>query len=378
MFNSTQEIQNCRNMSDLRAYVIQAGVVPAQSRNDLRQQAVVIFNGEQPEQTPAPAQPEQPEQPQPTPEQPQAAADLLAQAITLLSANNTAKLDENRVIELIHANATKQLTVELKQPTKEPVQVTNAHPKLPQLLKSIASSKITGGVPYLVGEAGTGKTTLAKQAAEALDLPFYLQSSTYDVFALLGFKNAQGEYMQTDFYRAWTEGGVMTFDELDGYSSECLTALNAAFENGVCAFPTGIKERHPDCVIIAAGNTDGRGSDAHIYNRATLDGATLDRLVKIDCPLDLDLMDSVVRNTTLQTCEIHGVDFCEAKYKQLHALWTKARQYVQSNELPFVVGLRDFRKMTTAHISEQLTLEEALGQTSISNLTKDQRIQAGI
>jgi len=233
-------------------------------------------------------------------------------------------------------------------------------------------------VPFLVGEAGTGKTTLASQASEALGLDFHAQGATYDVFALTGFKNATGEYVPTSFYTAFTEGGVFLFDELDSYSSECLTAINMALENGCYPFPNGMKRVHTDFTPIAAANTDGRGSDAHIYNRNTLDGATLDRLRKIDCPLDLDLCRAITTAATKAVAEVHDTEFNNATYERIWAYWSKARAYTLANELPFVVGLRDLRKLTAGVIGEGLELDYATEQTAIANMNEDQRRQAGI
>ncbi len=130
---------------------------------------------------------------------------------------------------------------------------------------------------YLVGGAGSGKTTLAKQAADALGLPFYSTGAVGMAYQLQGFINAEGDYMQTDLYRAYTEGGVFLFDEIDGSSANAILAFNAIAANDYAAFPNGTVKRHADFVIIAAANTYGNGANRDYIGRAPLDGSSLDR-----------------------------------------------------------------------------------------------------
>ena len=139
---------------------------------------------------------------------------------------------------------------------------------------------------YLVGGAGSGKTTVAAQAAEALELPFYSTGAVGMAYQLQGFINAEGKYMETDLYRAYTGGGVFLFDEIDASSAQALLAFNAIAANDLAAFPCGTVKRHPDFVIIAAANTFGAGADAQYVGRSQLDAATLDRFAFI--PMDYD------------------------------------------------------------------------------------------
>jgi len=138
----------------------------------------------------------------------------------------------------------------------------------------------------LVGPAGSGKTTIAAQAAEALELPFYSTGAVGMAYQLQGFINAEGKYMETDLYRAYVNGGVFLFDEIDASSAQALLAFNAIAANDLAAFPCGTVKRHADFVIIAAANTFGAGADAQYVGRAQLDAATLDRFSFL--PMDYD------------------------------------------------------------------------------------------
>nr|DAT77596.1 MAG TPA: ATPase-like protein [Caudoviricetes sp.] len=130
---------------------------------------------------------------------------------------------------------------------------------------------------YLSGEAGTGKNVICKQIAEALGLEFYFTNAITQEYKLTGFIDANGIYHETQFYKAFKNGGLFFLDELDASIPEVLVILNAAIANRYFDFPTGKIEAHKDFRLIAAGNTFGTGAD-HVYSgRYCLDGASLDR-----------------------------------------------------------------------------------------------------
>ncbi len=139
---------------------------------------------------------------------------------------------------------------------------------------------------YLFGPAGTGKSTLAKQVADALSLNFYSVSSLQQKFELEGFVDASGTYQETDFYKAFTGGGVFMLDEMDNTSSEVLIAFNNALANGYYTFPgkIGRVQANDNFRVIAAGNTVGRGASDAYNGRFQLDASTLDRFkfIKVD------------------------------------------------------------------------------------------------
>lgn len=95
-----------------------------------------------------------------------------------------------------------------------------------------------------------------------------------------------GNYQPTQFYKAFTEGGVFMLDEMDASIPEVLVILNAAIANRYFDFPApiGYVEAHPDFRVIAAGNTVGNGASYEYVGRNQLDAASLDRfaIVKID------------------------------------------------------------------------------------------------
>lgn len=131
---------------------------------------------------------------------------------------------------------------------------------------------------YLYGPTGSGKNVLAEQIAEALGLPFHYQAHCSDRFELTGFIDANGNYQPTEFYKAYTEGGLFMLDELDASDENALITLNSA-ANGYFAFPCGTMKAHPDFRCIAAGNTCGRGATDDYTGRRVMDVSSIGRFM---------------------------------------------------------------------------------------------------
>lgn len=166
------------------------------------------------------------------------------------------------------------------------------HHKFRQVL-----SLVNENIPVLlVGGAGSGKSTCARQISEALNLNFYFSNAITQEYKLTGFIDANGNYHETEFYKAFTEGGLFLLDELDASIPEALIILNNAISNGYFDFPTGRKDRHSKFRVIACANTYGTGLDATYVGRNQLDGATLDRLVPLEFNYDTELEKSLSDN----------------------------------------------------------------------------------
>lgn len=138
---------------------------------------------------------------------------------------------------------------------------------------------------YLYGPAGSGKNVLCEELAKALNVPFYYQNTILTKFDISGYKNAGGEFEETEFYKAWTNGGLFMLDEVDNSQAEALIALNAALANGYYTFPNvGKVKAHKDFYCVAAGNTNGQGATGDYCGRYKMDESSRDRFffVKID------------------------------------------------------------------------------------------------
>jgi len=175
--------------------------------------------------------------------------------------------------------------VHISLPSREILTLSvDAHEKLPDLLVALHARCHV----LLVGPAGTGKSMLAKHAAEALGLPFQALSlgPTTPMSKVFGYFDAHGDYHDTPFRRAFEHGGVMLLDELDNGHPGLLGELNQALALGTCAFADGMVDAHEDFRLVATGNTYGTGGDHQYVGRQALDAATLDRFTVLDVPVD--------------------------------------------------------------------------------------------
>lgn len=210
---------------------------------------------------------------------------VMSDAVSKVVALMAAKMAE-LVPELVEQNLDRLSRVEAIKVGKAPaVKVDVAHKMLPTILTAV----VAGASPFLVGPAGSGKTTLAEQIAAALKRPFYMEARVTSEFKLVGFIDAAGHVVRTQFRDAYEKGGVFLFDEVDASDADAMTAFNAALANGHCAFPDKLVKRHKDFVAIAAGNTFGRGADRQYVGRNQLDAATLDRFQIFEIDYDEQL-----------------------------------------------------------------------------------------
>jgi cobaltochelatase CobS len=185
---------------------------------------------------------------------------------------------------------------------------------------------------FMVGSAGTGKTTIAERAAQALGLEFSAQSfnAQSSKADLVGFQTANGVYVGTEFRKRFENGGVYLMDEIDNANPNILGTLNAALANGYMAFPDGMVKRHDGFVAIAAGNTYGNGATAQYVGRNPIDAATKDRFVFVDILIDENVEDAMVQATGLDA----------AKATEWLAIVRQCRKNVTDHGLQIIVSPR--------------------------------------
>ena len=168
---------------------------------------------------------------------------------------------------------------EIIVPSLPPIDATGEHVMYGKLLSLLALRQHV----YLVGPAGTGKTESAQRAATALGMrwSYWAANPTATAAALLGYQDATGRYVSTPFRDMYENGGVFILDELDNSRDDLPTTLNGAMSGSYGAFPDGLVKRHPDFVVVATGNTWGKGASRIYSGRRQLDGATLNRFAKL-------------------------------------------------------------------------------------------------
>lgn len=218
------------------------------------------------------------------------AASMMLAAIQQMMATATPALDRGAVEAIVRESlesvkdsfGVRRITVEYRD--RPAVDCGVQHRLFPRLLDLM----VRGASTYIHGPAGTGKTQAAIEAAKALGLPFAVisMSPTTPGSKLEGYMDAHGRYVESDFYRMFSGGGVFVVDEMDNMSASVVTTLNSALANGVASFPCGTVERHKDFILIGTGNTTGRGPTAQYPERRKLDSATLSRLFFLHWPPD--------------------------------------------------------------------------------------------
>ena len=228
---------------------------------------------------------------EPTPQpasQPKVSTDAKAQAVAQLLSQIGGSYDDSQInarldaVEKALNSTVKNVTVKVADLPS--VDCGKVHKRFKDLL-AVASNRLHA---ILVGEAGSFKTSSAVKVADALQLEHssisVCQQTTKTDF--LGYNDANGNYVTTEFRKRYETGGVFILDEIDNGNANVLSVLNSALANGSCAFADGMVKRHEDFILIATANTFGNGANAQYVGRNQLDSATLDRFVTIEWGYD--------------------------------------------------------------------------------------------
>ena len=185
------------------------------------------------------------------------------------------------------------------------------HEKFDTICKFVANNEPV----FLTGQAGTGKNVICQQVAKALGLDFYFTNAVTQEYKITGFTDAMGVFHETQFYKAFKNGGLFMLDEMDASIPEVLIILNAAIANRYFDFPApiGYVEAHPNFRVVAAGNTYGLGANYDYVGRNQLDMASLDRfaMVKVDYSRAIELKVANGNEELVNFCE----DFRNASAK---------------------------------------------------------------
>ena len=209
---------------------------------------------------------------------------------------------------------------------------------------------------FLVGPAGCGKNVMLKQVAKVLDLQFYYINDAREKYDLLGFVDANGKYQETQFFKAFTKGGLLMIDELDSADASVLLLLNSALGTGddfYMTFPDGnYYQAHPDFHLVAAANTFGTGANQTYNGRNQLDGASLNRFVAVEVDYDIDIERGLVNNSDILP------------------LYWEVRRIIRENEINYVVSTRNILNADKYLNANVFSLGDIFAWTLIGSMTE--------
>ena len=178
---------------------------------------------------------------------------------------------------------------ELMDKKNEDIEKTGAiyHEKFDDLLTIV----LNNDVPYIFGPSGCGKTyMIEKQLAKLLGLDVVTNGFIMYETDILGFNNANGEYVPSNFYRCYKYGDMIFLDELDNSTPSSTIVLNSFIgkdDDSSYTFPNGDRvKRHSNFRIISAGNTRGNGRTESHNTRKKIDEAVMQRLTPIEIDYD--------------------------------------------------------------------------------------------
>ena len=176
---------------------------------------------------------------------------------------------------------------------------------------------------------------------------------------------AQGNYVESMRYKAFKNGGMVLFDEMDGSNANALLRLNAILANNIAAFPNGeMVKKHPDFVVIATGNTFGHGATAQYVGRNPLDGATLDRYVNIPMGYDEELERSIAGNDA-------WVDFVQAVR---HVAEEHKMRYIVSPRASINGAILIAAGDSLDDIKDETIFNKGFNEADLEKIRTDQRV----
>ncbi len=222
------------------------------------------------------------------------------------------------------------------------------HEKYEQILRQTSLDEPI----MLIGPAGSGKNVAVSQVAESLGLHMYYTNNASNEFKLTGFIDAGGTYRETEFYKAFKNGGLFFLDEIDNSDPSALIVINSALANGYMAFPHETIDKHPNFHIIAAANTWGKGADLEYVGRTALDAATLDRFDNIFFDYDRKLEECLYPSEQV-----------------LKFMWS-FRDAVLKSKIPHVVSTRGIGKVYKKELNN-IPTTDILTSNVVKNLGQD-------
>lgn len=213
---------------------------------------------------------------------------------------------------------------------------------------------VANNIPVLLhGEAGTGKTTLAKQIAQALGLDFYKQGFAGTKYDYTGYIDANGQRVETPAARAYKYGGLLLLDEIFASDPQALLAINGMRDGDPVEFAGELIYPHKNFRLVCADNTIGMGATDG-YDRNEQDISFVNGLARIEVFSD--------PNIELANC---GGDAALLEY------YTDLKKAVKTCGVSLPISPRDMRRAAQIKVISNNDLAFTLKTSTLSGLQQD-------
>ena len=213
---------------------------------------------------------------------------------------------------------------------------------------------VANNIPVLLhGEAGTGKTTLAKQIAQALGLDFYKQGFAGTKYDYTGYIDANGQRVETPAARAYKYGGLLLLDEIFASDPQALLAINGMRDGDPVEFAGELIYPHKNFRLVCADNTIGMGATDG-YDRNEQDISFVNGLARVEVFAD--------PNIELANC---GGDAALLEY------YTDLKKAVKTCGVSLPISPRDMRRAAKIKLISNNDLAFTLKTSTLSGLQQD-------
>lgn len=201
-------------------------------------------------------------------------------------ANWTGKVEMDNlapeVVEFINKN--QQVIIEI--PDLTTVKTTSESAKTIPIFFQVIDDLLVGNNVFLVGEAGTGKTYLAEEIANAISRKHTTINCNQwtSPREVIGGETIEG-YKEGKLVDAWENGKMLILDEMPkldantaGLLNEALAKTDAVGDKSFITTGEGRKvKKHPNFCVIATGNTTGKRTSSKYGGNNKQDASLLDR-----------------------------------------------------------------------------------------------------
>lgn len=221
---------------------------------------------------------------------------------------------------------------------------------------------------WMVGPAGCGKSTIARNIAKELDIPYLCISCGIGTSAteFTGYKYPTRE--ATKFAEFYAKKSLILIDEMTALDPSVAQVINAALANGEIETTTGTVLRHSECIIVATSNTFGNGADRQYVANNQLDASTIDRftgaIIEVDYSKKYESQfDQEVRDY------IHLLRAC-IKVNSLRRI--ASTRMIQAAEKMKKIGMSDWRDLLIINWSdtEKKIVEQYVKQVESNRLKR--------